>query len=137
VLGPRLGGGLPAVRAALEAGEFEELNGGGVRAAGHELAPDELIVERAKERGWAHSERFSVGLDLELDPALETEGRVLDLTHAVNVLRKESGLDVTDRIVLTVPRGDADLVEQHAERIKAETLAVEIRVGESLELEKA
>jgi isoleucyl-tRNA synthetase len=117
VLGPRLGGELPAVRVALEAGELEELGDGRVRAAGHELGPDELIVERAREKGWAHSDRFSVKLDLELDPELELEGRVLDLTHAVNVLRKERGLDVTDRIVLTVPEPDADLLDAHAERI--------------------
>jgi isoleucyl-tRNA synthetase len=137
VLGPRLGNELPAVRAALEAGEFDELPDGRVRAAGHELEPDELLVERARERGWAHSDRFSVLLDLDLDAGLAREGRVLDLTHAVNVLRKERGLDVTDRIVLTIPSADEDLLGEHADRIKGETLAVELRAGESLELEKA
>jgi isoleucyl-tRNA synthetase len=52
VLGPKLGPRLRDVKAALEAGEFEELGDGRIRAAGQELGPDELLVEREKERGW-------------------------------------------------------------------------------------
>ncbi len=137
VLGPRLGPDLPKVRAALEAGELEELGEGRVWAAGHELAPDELLVERERERGWAHSDRFSVGLDLSLDDELLREGRLLDLVHSANVLRRERGLQVTDRIRLTVPAVDADLVERYSERIEAETLAVAIGIGETLDLEQA
>ena len=39
--------------AALQAGEFEELDGGRFRAAGHELEPDEVLVERGGGEGWA------------------------------------------------------------------------------------
>ena len=53
VLGPKLGKELGAVRAALAAGEFEELGGGRFRAAGHELEPDEVLVERTGREGWA------------------------------------------------------------------------------------
>jgi isoleucyl-tRNA synthetase len=138
VLGPKLGPRLPAVKAALEAGDFEELGDGRVRAGGQELGADELLVERAKERGWAHSERFSVGLDLEVDDELEREGRAYDLIHALNALRKERGLELTDRIVVTLPSADADLAERHGDWIKAETLAVELRVdGAALEIAKA
>src|SRR5207247_10193754 len=42
VLGPKLGKELGAVRAALEAGEFEELEGGRFRVDGRELGPDEV-----------------------------------------------------------------------------------------------
>ena len=35
------------MRAALQAGEFEELGDGRFRVAGHELEPDEVLVERA------------------------------------------------------------------------------------------
>ena len=52
-LGPKLGKELGAVRAALQAGDFEELGGGRFRAAGHELGPDEVLVERAGKEGWA------------------------------------------------------------------------------------
>jgi len=138
VLGPKLGPRLPEVRAALEAGDFEELGDGRLRAAGQELEQDELLVERAKERGWAHSERFSVGLDLEVDEELEQEGRAYDLIHALNALRKERGLELTDRIVVRLPSADADLADRHGDWIKAETLAVELRVdGAALDIAKA
>jgi isoleucyl-tRNA synthetase len=137
VLGPKLGPRLPEVKAALEAGDFEELGKGRLRAAGQELEPGDLLVEHAKERGWAHSERFSVELDLEVDDELEQEGRAYDLIHALNVLRKERGLELTDRIVVTLPAGDADLADRHGDWIKAETLAVELRVdGAAREIEK-
>ena len=138
VLGPKLGPRLPEVKAALEAGDFEELGDGRLRAAGQELGPDELLVERAKERGWAHSERFSVGLDLELDDELEQEGRAYDLIHTLNALRKERGLELTDRILVTLPAADADLADRHGDWIKAETLAVDLQVdGSALNIEKA
>ena len=137
VLGPKLGPRLRDVKAALEGGQFEQLGNGRIRAAGQELGPDELLVEREREPGWAHSERFSVGLDLELDDELVREGRVYDLIHALNALRKKRGLDLTDRIVITLPQSDADLAERHGDWIKAETLAVELRVdGAALDIQK-
>ena len=48
-----------------------------------------------------------------------------ELIHLVNTMRKDAGLELTDRIKLTIPAGDADLLE-HADWIKAETLAVEL-----------
>jgi isoleucyl-tRNA synthetase len=138
LLGPKLGPRLPEVKAALAAGDFEELGDGRIRAAGQELEGNELLVERAKERGWAHSDRFSVGLDLELDPELEQEGRAYDLIHTLNALRKERGLELTDRIVITLPQSDADLAERHGDWIKAETLAIELRVDHgAIDIEKA
>jgi hypothetical protein len=41
-------------------------------------------------------------------------------------MRKEAGLELTDRIVVTLPESEADLLE-HADWIKNEVLAVEIR----------
>jgi hypothetical protein len=41
-------------------------------------------------------------------------------------MRREAGLELTDRIVVTLPESEADLLE-HAERIKDEVLAVEIQ----------
>ncbi len=49
-LGPKLGKELGAVRAALQAGDFEDLGGGRFRAAGHELGPDE-VHRRARRQG--------------------------------------------------------------------------------------
>ena len=48
-----------------------------------------------------------------------------DLIHAVNTLRKETGLELTDRIRSTIPEADSDLLE-HRDWIMRETLAVSV-----------
>jgi isoleucyl-tRNA synthetase len=138
VLGPKLGKELGGVRAALEAGQFEELDGGRFRVNGYELGPDEVLVERHGREGWAVAaeDGLTVALDLSLDPELELEGRVRDVIHSVNALRRELGLEITDRIVLTVPQRDADLLA-HEGWIKEETLAVSVEAGgDALRIEK-
>jgi isoleucyl-tRNA synthetase len=127
VLGPKLGKELGAVRAALESGEFEQLAGGGVRVNGRELGADEVLVERRAREGWALAEddTVTVAVTTELDDELRLEGRVLDLIHQLNTMRKDAGLELTDRIRVTLPTADADLLE-HADRIKEEVLATEI-----------
>ncbi len=140
VLGPRLGRELAAVRAALAAGTFEELGEGRLRAAGHELEPDEVLVERAGKEGWAVAaeDGVTVALDTHVDEELDRERRVYELIRRVNALRKESGLELSDRIALTIPAGDADLLE-HADWIRAETLAtsLEAAAGDAPTIAKA
>jgi isoleucyl-tRNA synthetase len=138
LLGPKLGKELGAVRAALEAGDFEEVDGG-FRAAGHDLSADEVLVERAGKEGWAvaHADGITVALDTAIDPELAVEKRVLDLIHELNAKRKEAGLELTDRIVVTLPESASDLLA-HEDWIKDEVLAIEIRAdGGSAEPEIA
>jgi isoleucyl-tRNA synthetase len=135
VLGPRLGAELGKLRKALEAGELEPLAGGGFRVAGHDLGPDDVLVERTEKEGWAvaASDGATVALDLTLDDALRKEGRVYDLIHHVNTLRKEQGLALTDRIALLLPSADEDLID-HADRIAREVLAETVGVSPDGEL---
>ncbi len=138
-LGPRLGKELRPVRQALQDGAFEELGGGRFRAAGHELEPDEVIVERGGREGWsvAAADGVTVALDLALDPELELEGRVYDLIRQVNTMRKEQGLELTDRIVLTLPEAEAELLSRHGDWLRDEVLAAEIRLDGELSIAKA
>jgi isoleucyl-tRNA synthetase len=55
--------------------------------------------------GWAIADdvTLSVAVDTEIDPELELRGRVYELIHTVNTMRKDAGLELTDRIVLTSP----------------------------------
>jgi len=55
--------------------------------------------------------------------------------HQVNSMRRDTGLELIDRIVLTIPRGDEDLLA-HADWIRAETLALEIVLGDELAVAK-
>ena len=129
-LGPKLGKELGAVRAALQSGDFEDLGGGRFRAAGHELGPDEVLVERAGKEGWAvaGADGVTVALETAVDDELALEGRVYELIHRVNSMRKDAGLELTDRVNLTLPAVDGDLL-QHTDWIAKETLAVEVGVG--------
>jgi len=130
-LGPRLGKELGVVRAALQAGDFEELGGGRFRVAGHELAPDEVLVERAGKAGWAVAgdAGVTVAIDTAVDAELALEGRVYELIHRVNSMRKDAGLELTDRIALTIPVADDALVV-HFGWIGRETLALSVVVGD-------
>ncbi|HSJ94725.1 MAG TPA: class I tRNA ligase family protein, partial [Gaiellaceae bacterium] len=139
VLGPRLGPQLGAVRAALAAGDFEELDGGRFRVGEHELGPDEVLVERVGREGFAVAadDGITVSLDTALDDELRLEGRVHDLIHRVNGMRKEAGLELTDRIALTLPADDHDALAAHTDWIARETLAVRVEPGDDLAVARA
>jgi isoleucyl-tRNA synthetase len=132
LLGPKLGKELGAVRAALAAGQFEELEGGRVRVAGHELGPEEVLVERRGREGRAVAADLDITVALEttLDDELRLEGRVLDLIHRLNSMRREAGLKLTDRIAVRLPHEQADLLRR-ADWIKQEVLAVSIETDAS------
>ncbi len=138
VLGPKLGKELGAVRAALASGGFDALPEGRFRAAGIELEPDEVIVERGAREGWAvaSADGVTVALDLALDDELLLEGEACELIHRVNSLRKELGYELTDRIVLTLPAEMRELVDAHGEWIAGEVLATETRLDGELQIEK-
>jgi isoleucyl-tRNA synthetase len=133
ILGPRLGKRVSEVRAALRAGEFEELPGGGVRAAGIDLSPDEVLreerirIEPAFGDGWVVVQEGPISLALQttLDEELLLEGRVLDMIRTLNELRKTEGLELTDRIRVELPERETDLLG-HADWIKDEVLAVSV-----------
>ncbi|HRE01425.1 MAG TPA: class I tRNA ligase family protein, partial [Ilumatobacteraceae bacterium] len=131
-LGPRLGSDVNTVRQALAAGEFEMLPDGSCVVAGHTLPPADLLVERTDKEGWAvatdDANTITVAFETTLTDELRTERRVYDLIHDVNGRRKETGLEITDRIALSLAAADADLVA-HADWIKAETLTVDLTVG--------
>jgi isoleucyl-tRNA synthetase len=134
VLGPRLGRKMADVQRALREGAFEELEGGAISAAGERLGPEELLrEERVSLEGWslAHEGSQSVALDTTLDDELRLEGRVYDRIRQVNEMRKDAGLELTDRIALRLPGSDADLVP-HADWIAREVLAIRVDVDESI-----
>ncbi len=68
---------------------------------------------------------YLVGLDTTLDDALRREGLARELVRAVQDARKQAGLEVADRIVLSV-EGDAAVMAalaEHRDYLMSETLA--------------
>ncbi len=71
---------------------------------------------------------LTLALDTEITEELLAEGYVRDLVRGVQNLRKESGLEVTDRIRLRVG-GDAALrsaLDSFTDFVRSETLAVAV-----------
>ncbi len=67
----------------------------------------------------------AVALQLEIDEELRREGLAREIVRAVQIARKEAGLEITDRIALGLA-GDAELLEvarEHEAYIVGETLA--------------
>jgi isoleucyl-tRNA synthetase len=140
VVAPRLGRDMPLVKKALDAGEFTERDGGRFEVMGYVLEPAEVVVERLEKAGWAvvSEDGVTVALDTALDDELRREGRVYELIHQVNTMRKESGLGLQDRIRLSLPDTDTDLLSyQHW--IAAEVLALSIEAvpGGEVTIERA
>ncbi|MCA1684042.1 MAG: DUF5915 domain-containing protein [Actinobacteria bacterium] len=79
----------------------------------------------AQEGGWA------VALDLELDDDLRAEGLARELVRDLNDLRKQRGLALSDRIVLTVEAGPrvTGALGSHGEWVSAQVLARELDLG--------
>ena len=75
-----------------------------------ELNEEKVIVERLEKDGLKvlNDGTLTVGLDSKITDELKKEGYVRDLVRGIQNLRKESGLNVTDRIKLTVS-GDDEL----------------------------
>ena len=139
-LGPRLGGDVNKVRQALAAGDFEMQPDGSCAVAGYTIAEEDLLIERTQKEGWAvassEDNAVTVAFDTTLTDELRQEARVYEVIHAVNGLRKDRGFEISDRIELTLPADDADLLA-FGDRIKAETLAVSLAAaGDVIALER-
>ncbi len=138
-LGPRFGKQMPLVAAAITgldaAHAAAALRDGqsisiSITGHDHELGADELIVGMKPLAGYQVEREGShaVALELEIDDALRAEGWARDIVRAVQSARQDAGLQVSDRIVLTLD-GDPRLIVAarcHQAYIAAEVLATEV-----------
>ncbi len=97
-----------------------------------ELSPEEVILESVSREGTSGVEGngMLVALDTELTEELIQEGYVRDLVRNIQELRKKSGLEITDRILLKIEGGSEKFREacrNFESYINEETLA---RTGE-------
>jgi len=74
-----------------------------------------------------------VALDTEITEELELMGLARELVSRIQTVRKESGLEITDRIVLHLNASGklADAIRQYETYIMEETLAVELNCPSS------
>jgi isoleucyl-tRNA synthetase len=139
-LGPKFGPRLKEVIAALaaadaaavaekaEAGEPIELEtlGGTVL-----LEPADVVVQERAPEGWAGAadRGTQVAIDSRITEELKLEGLAREVVRHVQELRKTAGLQMEDRIILSLQTESPVLrkaIEVHREYIRRETLAVQL-----------
>jgi isoleucyl-tRNA synthetase len=138
-LGPRFGKQMPLVAAAvagldpaavavsLREGRPVAITVGGNE---HELRAEDLLISMRPLQGYQVEREGShaVALEIEIDEPLRVEGWARDIVRAVQNARQAGGLEVSDRILLTLD-GDHELlaaVRAHEAYIAAETLATQV-----------
>ncbi len=107
------------------------------------LTKDEVDITAKEIKGWtiAQQDDVLVALDITLTPELRKEGIARDLVNRIQNYRKDSGLEVTDRIDLSIVKNDAlqEAVSTMEDYIKSETLIDNItwvdELGDGTELE--
>ena len=96
-----------------------------------DIAKDELNVKSVEIVTDSESESAqpSVVYYLTITPELKREGLMREIVRHVQSARKQAGLQIDDRIVLSISSDDSEIsqaVDAFADVIKAETLAVEL-----------
>ena len=148
--GPRLGKQVQVAIKASKSGDWTVDENGvvtvGLQAVdgGLQLEPSEyelqtVVAESADDAERAVSVLPGGGflvLNTALTPELEAEGIARDTVRAVQNARKEAGLNVSDRINLTIAadRATVDAVKSNEELVAGETLASSVAYGEAEEL---
>ena len=140
-IGARFGSRTQEVAAAIRAfssAELAEFHAGGalfVTVDGQQQPLDrddlELVQEARGDLVVEASGGYTVALDPTITPELRAEGLAREVVNRVQRLRKEAGLEVSDRIRLRV-QGDDELtgaLEPHHPFIASETLAVDLVVA--------
>jgi isoleucyl-tRNA synthetase len=138
-LGPRFGKRMPQVAAAVEALDpvhvARVMAGGGeiginVDGGEHTIGPDEVTLALQPLDGYEVEAEagHAVALQLELDDELRREGLAREIVHAVQNARKAAGLDISDRIELSLG-GDEELLaaaREHEPYVAGEVLATSV-----------
>ncbi|MES2512811.1 MAG: isoleucine--tRNA ligase [Bacteroidota bacterium] len=91
--------------------------------------------------GWkvSNSGPITVALDITLTDSLKEEGLARELVNRIQNLRKDSGLNVTDRILVKIQQNDAldTAIQNNLNYICAETLTGDLQVVQNLSLATA
>jgi isoleucyl-tRNA synthetase len=141
-LGPRFGPRTPAVAqaiATLEGQAVRRLQAGEevtLTVDGEELAigPQDVTVleEASGDLEVTSSDGYLVALDRAVDDELRAEGIARELVNRVQRLRKDAGLEVSDRIRLGITGAQTveDAAAEYRAQIAGETLATELWIGD-------
>lgn len=141
--GPRLGRDVQQAIKGSKSGDWSVAGDGTVTAGGLALQDGEYTLETVVDDSVAGGARATamlpsggfVVLDTEVTPELAQEGLARDIVRAVQQARRDAGLDVSDRISLTVTGGQLvwEATVAHQALIVEETLAAQFGSAPQLE----
>jgi len=146
VLGPRYGKDMKAVVGVINnftAKDIEAVDKDGeiaveVNGKMIKLASTDVIITSQDIEGWlvASSGDITVALDVSISEELKKEGIARELVNRIQNLRKDSGLEVTDTIDVTLLRDGIveDAVEQNINYIKNETLTANLEFADVISI---
>ena len=124
----------------LDQHEISELEKNGhltIDVEGQQLVIDATDVDIISEDipGWLVSNEgnLTVALEVELNDELVKEGTARELINRIQNLRKDSGLEITDRIKVTIAPDENinSAIEAYSDYIKGQVLADEIVIAEN------
>lgn len=102
----------------------------------HRLEPGDLEVEQEATGSFVVKGEgaFTVALDAELDDELRAEGTARELVNRIQRLRKDAGLEISDRIELGIggPASIRGPACDHRDFITCETLALGVQIAEGI-----
>jgi isoleucyl-tRNA synthetase len=72
------------------------------------ITPEDVEISTEDIPGWivANQGNLTVALDISITPELKQEGLARELVNRVQNIRKDTGLEVTDHIVLTIEKNE-------------------------------
>jgi isoleucyl-tRNA synthetase len=135
--GPRLGKDVQVAIRGGRSGDWSLADDGTVVSGGIALVAGEFTLETvvAEDSTGSHATAMLPGggfvvLDTAVTPALALEGIARDLVRAVQQARRDAGLEVSDRISLSVSGGELvqNALREHRELVASETLAQHLTV---------
>jgi isoleucyl-tRNA synthetase len=101
------------------------------------LLLEEVEISTQDIEGWlvANQGNLTVALDVSISEELKNEGVARELVNRIQNLRKEKGLEVTDKIVLFIKKDGVvdEAVASNADYIKNETLTKELILKEEID----
>ena len=141
-LGPKYGKMMKSISAAIngmsqeDIALFEKEQSFTLNVDGKEIALtlDDVEILSEDIPGWlvASEGRLTVALDINITDELKEEGIAREFINRIQNLRKESGLDVTDKIILKIKKHDAinSAINKFNDYIATQTLAEKILLVE-------
>ena len=142
--GPRLGRDVQQAIRGSKTGDWSVSESGAVVSGGVALQEGEYALETVVDDAHSHGGSVLtsvlpgggfVVLDAEITPELAREGLARDLVRAIQQARRDAGLDVSDRISLTVTGSVAvlDATIVHRDLLVTETLAAQFGASGNLD----